>query len=51
MLSHLRDGDWAAIRSFVRGDAFEKLTKVYFINLLQCNQIRYFNIAYSSFNF
>ena len=45
MLSHLWDGDWAAIRSFVRGNAFEKLTKIYFIDLLQCDQICYFNIA------
>ena len=45
MLSHLRGEVWAAIRSFVRGDAFEKLTKIYFIDLLQCDQICYFNIA------
>ena len=45
MLSHLRGGDWAAIRSFVRGDAFEKLTKIYFIDLLQNYKIRNFDIA------
>lgn len=47
MLSHLRGGVWAASRSFVGRDTLEKLAKVYFIDLLQCNQIRYFNIALS----